>query len=242
MPDWRAFYRGEATVYHRARYGTWYGGLFGQLHHEELHEIFGMKAGASRGLDCSTGTGQTLEVLIHYCDWVVATDITFEMLEQCRDRMERNQSAAMACSDTLKLPFGQGTFDVVASSRFLHLLPEALQERAVDEMLRVLKQGGLLVVDYYNERHYKWLAIPISVYRILLRKRPSGDTVSRIASVRTRLKTRGDLLLERGVGSYLLAPTRILPRRLQRRVARLFRIGVLAGLAEQVIFAVTKKA
>lgn len=52
------------------------------------------------------------------------------------------------------LPFPGDHFDVVVSSLVIHHLPEDLRVRAVEEMRRVLRPGGrLLVAEARNPRH-----------------------------------------------------------------------------------------
>jgi ubiquinone/menaquinone biosynthesis C-methylase UbiE len=59
--------------------------------------------------------------------------------------------------DARKLPFSDASFDVVLSHWVVHNLADATDRaRAVDEMLRVLRPGGVLVLaDIANHANYK---------------------------------------------------------------------------------------
>lgn len=59
--------------------------------------------------------------------------------------------------DACNLPFADGTFDIVRSSFVVHNIPKHTdRERALREMLRVLKPGGLLLVqDFQATLAYK---------------------------------------------------------------------------------------
>lgn len=61
-------------------------------------------------------------------------------IEGVADRVEVREALAQ------KLPFGDGTFDVVLSSLVVHHVPKNEQKTALGEMVRVLKPGGQLAM------------------------------------------------------------------------------------------------
>ena len=77
-------------------------------------------------------------------------DASLEMIERARKKAKRAHSGvvfrvAMAES----LPFETSRFDVVLSTIMLHHLPRAVRAQAVQEMRRVLKpHGRILIVDF----------------------------------------------------------------------------------------------
>ncbi len=64
------------------------------------------------------------------------------MLNECRKRIG-NENIMLA--DAFYLPFRDNAFDVVFSSFFLDLLPESSILPAINEMARVMKDGGRLI-------------------------------------------------------------------------------------------------
>lgn len=104
-----------------------------------------------RILDCAAGTG------VYACDLaerghdVTATDLTPRHIEVLREEL-KNKPYAMqtAVMDATNLSaFADESFDVVLNMGPLyHLVEEADRLRCLQESLRVLKKGGLLVAAY----------------------------------------------------------------------------------------------
>jgi SAM-dependent methyltransferase len=231
----------EAGSYHERRYGSWYGTLYGALYREALLCALPVNAGGALALDCATGTGITLEILLHSGFHAFGVDLTPEMLRSCRERLGSQSAVSCACADILRLPFPDGCFDLVTSSRFLHLFPIVNQKRAIAEMARVLKPGGTLIVDFYNRRHWKMLALPIVLYRLLRRSRPAGDTLNDIHEMAGWMRTQGlEVRRTIGISSYLLAFLRLAPSHVALRAGRSFQSGLLRSLAEQVMVVACK--
>jgi ubiquinone/menaquinone biosynthesis C-methylase UbiE len=97
-------------------------------------------------LDISTGGGHTALVFAPHVRKVVATDLTPEMLiaaeKHARDQGVMNIEYRTA--DAEDLPFAEAEFDLVTNRIALHHYPDA--RRAIAEMARVLKPGGLLAL------------------------------------------------------------------------------------------------
>ena len=85
------------------------------------------------------------------------------MLAKGAERWKRHSDAICAIqADSERLPFGEGAFDVVTCANSFHHYPH--QHRAVEEMRRVLKPGGrLMLVDGYRDRPYGWLIYDVCV-------------------------------------------------------------------------------
>jgi ubiquinone/menaquinone biosynthesis C-methylase UbiE len=109
-------------------------------------------AGIRRGdavLEVAVGTGVAFAEILRRnpVGHNVGVDLTEPMLRRARIKAD---AAGVRCellqADAQALPFADGTFDVVMNNNMLGLVPDALIDRILSEMLRVLRPGGRLVV------------------------------------------------------------------------------------------------
>jgi ubiquinone/menaquinone biosynthesis C-methylase UbiE len=95
-------------------------------------------------LDIGTGAGAFALALAPHVREVVGVDIVPELLAEARKRAPANVELIEA--DATRLPFPNGSFDLVTTARTLHHV--ARPEVVVAEADRVLRPGGtMLVVD-----------------------------------------------------------------------------------------------
>lgn len=97
-----------------------------------------------RLLDAGCGTGRRLRTLPHG-SLGVGIDLSEAMIAQGRSSEDR---LPLAAADIRALPFPDRTFDVVHCRLVLGHLPAL--DRALEEMARVLDQGGVLVVTDFH--------------------------------------------------------------------------------------------
>lgn len=99
------------------------------------------------GLDIATGSGHTAFALAPHVRTMIAVDLTAEMLGQARGLRAARQATNVdfALADAHRLPFPDATFDVVTCRRAAHHFSDIAA--AVQEMHRVLRPGGRLVID-----------------------------------------------------------------------------------------------
>jgi SAM-dependent methyltransferase len=104
-------------------------------------------------LDAGCGTGGNLYWLSRYArnGRVVGVDLVSEALRFCRQRAHKY----LAQASVIDLPFGESLFDLITSFDVLVQLPgEEADERAMDEMYRVLRPGGIAFV---RVAAYEWM-------------------------------------------------------------------------------------
>lgn len=129
-----------------AQQATWASGDFGrigirlQIVGESLCEAVDLHAG-ERVLDVAAGNGNaSLAAARRFAD-VTSTDYVPALLEQGRRRAEADDlPISFEVADAEALPFANGSFDVALSTFGVMFAPD--QERAAEEMLRVVKPGG----------------------------------------------------------------------------------------------------
>jgi SAM-dependent methyltransferase len=235
--DHRTFYAEEATAYESTRYGSPYGRLFRAAHLATLDQVL---EPAGQVLDVASGTGQLLPALLKFGRQVVAIDLTPAMLEESRKRHASEARITYAVGDASRLPYPDHSFDIVTSARFLHLFEPQRQAEFIAEMARVLRPGGLLVVDFYSSDARRLFWLPITLYRFLGRKRPENDFRVDIRFAHETLKSLGlRPVATRGIGNFLMLPLLWLPLSWQVRAA----VGMGARcpkLSEQFLVAARK--
>ncbi|MDD1772775.1 MAG: methyltransferase domain-containing protein [Methanomassiliicoccales archaeon] len=98
-------------------------------------------------LDVATGTGHTALFLAPYAGKVIGLDLTPQMLRLAQNASEEKgiENTEWVRGDVNALPFPDASFDVVCSRRAPHHFPDL--DRALREMARVLKAGGVMVID-----------------------------------------------------------------------------------------------
>lgn len=92
-------------------------------------------------LELACGSGQLSFSLAGNVKKWVATDFSENMIGQAKKR-NKNKRIRFCVADATALPFSDESFDCVVISNALHIMPNP--ERAMQEIQRVLKPGGLL--------------------------------------------------------------------------------------------------
>jgi SAM-dependent methyltransferase len=152
---------------------------------------------ATRGksvLEIGVGLGSDFIRFVRAGAHATGVDLTEHAIALVRRRLElEGLSATVKQADAERLPFPDGTFDVVYSWGVLHHTPDS--DRAIAEAQRVLKPGGRLCVMLYARR--SWLAYALWVRHALLKGRPTrslSDVISgHMESVGTRAYTPREL-------------------------------------------------
>ncbi len=109
-------------------------------------------------LDVGCGTGALASVACENgAKGVVCGDISAFMLKQAMGKETAEHKNFLFCQlDAEALPYKDDSFDAVISGMTFGLLPN--QKEAIEEMIRVVKPGGLVCVGAHGPEHY-WEAI-----------------------------------------------------------------------------------
>ena len=115
-------------------------------------------------LDVGCGTGvMSLLALQKGAAKAVCSDISNYMLERARDKADQQGYGVDRIDfrqlDAESLPFEDASFDAVMTGMTLGLLPD--QDKAIREMVRVLRPGGFLSAGAHGPEHY-WEACDAS--------------------------------------------------------------------------------
>jgi ubiquinone/menaquinone biosynthesis C-methylase UbiE len=113
----------------------------------DLREFVGQQLRSYRtAVDIGTGPGFTAFAIAPFCDRVIATDVTPQMLEEVRHlRHARHANLTqMALAAAEALPFADGSIDLVTCRTAAHHFVDL--RRWLREVTRVLAPEGLLVV------------------------------------------------------------------------------------------------
>ena len=110
-----------------------------------------------RVLDIATGTGIAAEAAlggVGPTGSVIATDVSPEMVDEARRRLEKSANATVTVEDGQSLSFPEKSFDTVLCSFGLMFMPDPA--RALAEFHRVLRPGGRAAVSVLTapERSY----------------------------------------------------------------------------------------
>ncbi len=159
-----------APIYARARYHAI----------DRMREIAALPA-TGRLLDVGGGTGRVALALQHLVDETIITDISMGMLEKAPRPTLQPASCFSEC-----LPFPSNSFErVIMVDAFHHVVD---QPATACEMLRVLKPGGLLVIE---EPDIRTSGVKlIAVGEKLLWMRSHFLTPAQIASLFPQAKTK----------------------------------------------------
>jgi ubiquinone/menaquinone biosynthesis C-methylase UbiE len=158
-------------------------------------------------LECGCGTGLILERVARTARRAVGIDLSPGMLSIARSR-----GLEVTEGSVTDLPFDDATFDVTCSFKVLAHVPDI--GRALAEMARVTRPGGVLLAEFYN---------PLSLRGLAKRIAPAG-----------KISDRTD---ERAVYTRFDAPwvlPRILPPGTRLEAARGIRIVTPAAAAMKI--------
>lgn len=146
-------YTDQALGYDSARFENFQGKFRRELVFRILDEWLDLNDSSSI-LDVATGTGVASLYLAETRKNanVIGIDLTEGMLDMAREKAkEKNiQNIDFQIANARELPFEDNTFDAVVSLRLFHHIPNKHRKTYLDEMRRVLKPGGIVIVEFKN--------------------------------------------------------------------------------------------
>lgn len=167
----RAYYDEFSRSYERHRRPNSEDGYHALV--DDLEVELCVRYGAGKDvLECGCGTGLILERIKEHARRAVGIDLSPGMLELARARgLEVHEGSVTA------LPFPDASFDVTCSFKVLAHVPEI--GRALAEMARVTRPGGVILAELYN---------PWSLRGLVKRLGPAGkiSAKTRESAVYTR--------------------------------------------------------
>lgn len=132
-------------------------------------------SGPLRVLDLGCGHGDlTPHLLADPRLKISALDISAAALRQFQERLGGRFAGRLALvrGSVYELPFPDGAFDAVVSFGYASA---ASYEGAEREVARVLRPGGVAVIDFASPSLYHWLATPAATLRWYRRFRQPGQ-------------------------------------------------------------------
>ncbi len=137
-----------------ARYDDKRGGRVPGGYHDLIDELeMGFLRRYAEGrevLEVGCGTGLLLQTMAGFASRAVGVDLSPGMLEHAQAR-----GLDVAAASATSLPFEDNSFDVVCSFKVLAHVRDI--EVAMQEMLRVTRPGGTLVLEFYNRHSLRTL-------------------------------------------------------------------------------------
>ena len=116
-----------------------------------ITELVRAAGGAERVrlLDVGCGTGRTLHQLArtHPAMRLHGVDLSPAYIRHARKRLADVAELTLAVENAEALPWADATFDAVTSVYLFHELPRRARRNVLREMLRVVRPGGLVVIE-----------------------------------------------------------------------------------------------
>ena len=81
------------------------------------------------------------------CKKIIATDFSMRMLYKARNNLKNHNNIKFQYADINDLNYKTESFDVVIAANVIHLLNTP--EKAISELRRVVKQGGIIIIPTY---------------------------------------------------------------------------------------------
>jgi demethylmenaquinone methyltransferase/2-methoxy-6-polyprenyl-1,4-benzoquinol methylase len=109
----------------------------------------------SKIIDVATGTGAQAHALAKLGYDITGVDLSQEMLEQAKKKLNPELKLSFIHADATHLPFLNNTFDAASISLGLHDMPYEIRLLVLKEIISVIKNDGkILIVDYLEPQSH----------------------------------------------------------------------------------------
>jgi ubiquinone/menaquinone biosynthesis C-methylase UbiE len=157
-----------ARNYDSGCYGPGHMQTYRNFRNETLARTIAGRFGDERSvkvLDVGCGTGLVLEYLssLPARHELHGMDFSEPMLQKAREKAAGLENPpTLVYGSAYEIPYPDGAFDMVCSSRFIHQFTHEDKKRVLEEMYRVTRPGGVVAVEFYARPHYlfQWYAMP----------------------------------------------------------------------------------
>ena len=115
--------------------------------YDEMYELIRPVVRHKTVLELATGSGLIAKHIVNAAAHIEATDASSEMIAEAK-RDTRSAKLHFSVQDMFRLPYANQSFHVVIVSNALHIVPQP--EKALAEIRRVLKDGGVLIAPTFT--------------------------------------------------------------------------------------------
>ncbi|PWJ71282.1 ubiquinone/menaquinone biosynthesis C-methylase UbiE [Ruminococcaceae bacterium R-25] len=142
--------------------------LFENVYNRKVYKGTGIKVAefideTDSVLECACGTGAITEEIAKKAQKVLATDFAEGMLKRASQKCRKYSNVSFRQEDITDIKSADNSFDKVVAGNVIHLLPEP--EKALNELLRVVKPGGKVIIPTYINMLKKSSGIAVSVIK-----------------------------------------------------------------------------
>lgn len=108
-------------------------------------------------LELGCGTGYFSEVIIQKADHVFVTDLSDELLDNAKKRLNNHEKITFQKENCMSTSFTSNKFNTIFMANLIHVVENPL--KIIQECYRILKVDGLLIVTSFTNHGMKPLEI-----------------------------------------------------------------------------------
>lgn len=142
--------------------------IFENVYNRKVYKGTGIKVAefideSDNVLECACGTGAITQEIAKKAQKVLATDFAEGMLKRASRKCRKYGNVSFRQEDITDIKSADNSFNKVVAGNVIHLLPEP--GKALNELLRVVKPGGKVIIPTYINMLKKSSGIAVSVIK-----------------------------------------------------------------------------